>query len=87
VVSPVAAFRYEVIDVGLNVPTDLQLEYFSDHSGASLTGIFQTLRHSHETKVAKRSDEAGFFLVLFRHPALMVARKAIQERHDGRAGH
>jgi hypothetical protein len=31
-------------------------------------------------------DEAGFFLILFRHLALMIAGEAIQEGHDGGAG-
>jgi hypothetical protein len=86
-VCPIDAFHYEVISIGLNVPTNLWLEYFPSHFGESWTGILQTLGHSHETKSAKRGDKAGFFLVLFRHPSLMIAEKAIQERHDGGAGH
>jgi hypothetical protein len=86
VVCPVAAFYYEVIDVGLNVPTNLQLEYFPGHSGESWTDILQTPGHSHETGSAKGGDEAGFFLVLFRYPALMIAGKTIQEGQDGSAG-
>jgi hypothetical protein len=85
-VIPIATFHDEVVDVGLNVPTNLRLEYFPSHSGESCTGIFQTLWHSYETKGTKMGDEASFFLILFRHPALMVAGKTIQERHNGHAG-
>jgi hypothetical protein len=70
----------------LDVPTNLQIEYFPGHFDESWTGILQTLGHSHETKSAKRGDEVGFFLVLFRHLALMIAGKAIQEGHDGGVG-
>jgi hypothetical protein len=77
-VKSIATFHDEALDVVLNVPTNLLLEYFPSHSSESWTGIFQTLRHSHETEGTKRGDEASFFLILFRHPAQMVAGKAIQ---------
>jgi hypothetical protein len=83
---PVTAFHDEVIDIGLDIPTNLWLENFHGHSGESWACVFQTLRHSHETKGSERSDEASFFLILFHHPTLMVARKTIQERHDGCVG-
>jgi hypothetical protein len=72
---PVAAFHNEVIDISLDIPANLWLENFPGHYGESWACVFQTLRHSHKTKGSKRSDEASFFLVLFRHPTLMVAGK------------
>jgi hypothetical protein len=83
---PVTAFDDEVVDVGLDVPASLRLENFPGHSGESWACVFQTLRHSHETKGSERGDEASFFLVLFRHPTLVVAGKIIQERHNDRVG-
>jgi hypothetical protein len=53
VVCPITAFHYEVIDVRLNVPTNLWLEYFPSHSGESWTGILQTLGIRTKQKVPK----------------------------------
>jgi hypothetical protein len=83
----VATFHNEVIDLGLDIPANLWLENFPGHSGESWACVFQTLWHLHETKGSKRGNEASFFLVLFRHPTLMVAGKAIEEGHNGRVGH
>jgi hypothetical protein len=73
VIGPFTIFHNEVIDVCLNITANLWFEYFHSHYDESSAGILQTLGYSHETEGAKRSDEASFFLVLFRHPALMVA--------------
>jgi hypothetical protein len=38
-------------------------------------------------KVPKGVMKLVFFLVLFRHPTVVVTGKTIQERHNGCAGH
>jgi hypothetical protein len=76
--DPVTAFNDEVVDISLDILANLRLEYHPSHSGEGWACIFQTFRHPHETESSKRCDEDGFFLVLLRHPTLMVAGKTIQ---------
>jgi hypothetical protein len=78
VTGPITAFDDEIVDISLDVPANLWLEHRPGHSGESWACIFQALWHSHETKSPKRCDETGFFLVILRHPTLMIAREAIQ---------
>jgi hypothetical protein len=85
-VCPVTTFHDEVVDIGLDVPANLRLENFPGHYGESWACVFQTLQHSHETKGSERGDKTSFFLILFRHPTLMLAGKTIQETHNVCAG-
>jgi hypothetical protein len=77
VTGPVGALDDEVVDVGLDVPANLRLKHYPSHSSESRAGIFQTLCHSNEVEGSKGCDETGFFLILLRHPTLMLPREAI----------
>jgi hypothetical protein len=69
-----------VINIGKNVAAHLVFKDFFGESGESC--VPESFRHSHETVCAEGGDEtcAGFFF--FFHVGLMIAREAIQERHD-----
>jgi hypothetical protein len=60
---PVAAFHDKVIDIGLDVPANLWLEYFLGHSSESWTCVFQTSGIHTKQKVLK-----GVMKLVFSHP-------------------
>jgi hypothetical protein len=47
-----------------------------------LSWLFQSFWHADEAEGSKGCNEAGFFLILLRHPTLVISREAIQQRHN-----
>ena len=67
------AFHYDVIDIYQNIPANLRAENLGSHYVEASFSILEPLRHPKVTIYTTGGDEAGFSLIFFLHPDLMIA--------------
>ena len=69
----------DVVDVGVNIPTDLLLQASLHYTLVSRTCIFQTKRHSNIAISTKRRNKGCRFLIRLLHPNLMITEICIKK--------
>jgi hypothetical protein len=72
------AFYYDVIDVSQHIPAYLRVKDLSYHSAKASSSILEPPGHPKVTISTAGSYEACFWLILFLHPNLVIARVAVQ---------